>query len=62
MASIFQGKHSVLLLVVVFCLGVLLSGALSYWGAGVQTIGQANLRAGSIIGPAVVGGGPRTGK
>ena len=62
MASSFQGKSGVLFLVVLFTLGLLCSGAFSYWGIGVQTIGQANLRAGSVIGPRVIGGGPRTGK
>ena len=51
-----------LMLVALFGLFLLLSGAFSYWGVGVQTIGQANLRAGSVIGPSVIGGGPRTGK
>lgn len=55
-------NRRVLMLVALFGLLFLLSGAFSYWGVGVQTIGQANLRAGSVIGPAVIGGGPRTGK
>ena len=55
-------NRRVLMLAALFGLLLLLSGAFSYWGVGVQTIGQTNLRAGSVIGPAVIGGGPRTGK
>ncbi len=55
-------KRRLLMLVALFSLLMVLSSAFSYWGVGVQTIGQANLRAGSVIGPAVIGGGPRTGK
>lgn len=51
-----------LLLIVLFSLVLLGSAGLSYWGVGVQTVGQANVRAGSVVGPVVVGGGPRTGK
>lgn len=62
MASLFTGKQGTLLIIALFCLGLLCSVALSYWGAGVKTIGQSDLRAGSVVGPRVVGGGPRTGK
>ena len=62
MASSSQGKRSILFLVLLFGFGLLCSGAFSYWGVGVQTIGQANLRAGSVVAPGVIGGGPRTGK
>ncbi len=62
MASPFQGKRGVLLLLLLFTFGLVCSSAFSYWGLGVQTIGQANLRAGSVVAPGVIGGGPRTGK
>lgn len=37
-------------------------GVMAYRGVGVQEIGQPNVRAGSVVGPVIVGGGPRTGK
>ena len=52
MASSFQGKRGVLLLILLFAFGLVCSSAFSYWGIGVQTIGQAHLRAGSVIAPA----------
>ena len=35
---------------------------MAFTGAGTHEIGQPGVRAGSINGPVVVGGGPRTGK
>ncbi|MBN1994584.1 MAG: hypothetical protein JW953_17935 [Anaerolineae bacterium] len=37
-------------------------GLLSYWGVGVQQVGPHYLRAGSVGGPIVSGGGPGSGK
>ncbi len=39
-----------------------IAGFLSYRGTGVHQIGPRHLRAGSVAGPAIIGGGPRTGK
>ena len=38
------------------------AGAASFWGLGVPVIGQPDHRAGSVIGPRVIGGGPGVGK
>lgn len=62
MASRFFEKPGMLILIAALCLGLLGSSALAYWGVGAQRIGQADLRAGSVIGPRVLGGGPGTGK
>lgn len=54
----------VMLAVFVVIVGAVLGGAgwASHRGVGAQTIGQPDHRAGSVIGPRVLGGGPRTGK
>lgn len=38
------------------------AGASARWGLGVPLIGQPDHRAGSVIGPRVIGGGPGVGK
>lgn len=38
------------------------ASAASFWGMGVRVIGQPDHRAGSVIGPRVIGGGPGVGK
>ncbi len=54
-------------LVTVIIIGLLscnlfICGLLSYWGVGLQPVNAGQLRAGSVSGPTVGGGGPGEGK
>lgn len=50
------------LIAILLTCNFLLCGLFSYWGVGIQQIGPQHVRAGSIGGPGVVGGGPGAGK
>ena len=50
--------------IVLVLLGAMFIGAawMAYSGFGVTKLNEASLRSGSVLGPRVVGGGPRSGK
>ncbi len=61
-----MSKFTVWLIVAVIvgflAVNLFIAGLLSYWGVGINQIGPRHLRAGSVSGPTVTGGGPHTGK
>jgi hypothetical protein len=57
-----MSKLRVLLVTAALVLSLALASLCSYKGFGVKSIGTQQLRAGSIYGPGVTGGGPGAGK
>jgi hypothetical protein len=51
---------AIVIILLVACFFI--SGLASYWGAGLQPVNAGQLRAGSVSGPTVGGGGPGEGK
>lgn len=62
MFSRIPGGLGTILVALIFIGGFGSCASMAYRGAGAQEIGQASVRAGSVVGPSVVGGGPRVGK
>lgn len=54
-----MGRAFVLLLLILLALGATWAAAT---GLGAKTLGEAEMRSGSVGGPAVIGRGPRVGK
>ncbi|MEM1117349.1 MAG: hypothetical protein AAF845_19535 [Bacteroidota bacterium] len=54
-----MGRATVLLLLVLMAVGAVWAAST---GLGARALGEAEMRAGSIGGPAVIGRGPRVGK
>ena len=54
-----MGRATVLLILLVLAAGAVWAAST---GLGAKTLGEAEMRAGSVGGPAVIGRGPRVGK
>lgn len=48
--------------ILILALTLLGTGLASFYGVGIATLEPTSERAGSLYGPAVIGGGPRAGK
>lgn len=62
MTSKFALILGTVIIIGLLTLNLFICGLLSYWGTGIQPVGPGQLRAGSISGPTVGGGGPGEGK
>jgi hypothetical protein len=53
---------TVALIIGILSCNLVICGLFSYWGIGIRQVGPHYLRAGSVGGPVVSGGGPGSGK